>query len=86
VANQAEKIVDRLSFDISNLKLSADEKATFDCLDGEPKHIEQIIADAALPPGSIHSALVSLCLKGLTAQLPGSFFVRKHCVFGDSHS
>jgi DNA processing protein len=85
-ANYAEEMVDRPLFDVNNLKLSPDEKATFDCLDKEPKHIEQIIEDAALPPGSIHSALVSLCLKGLTAQLPGSFFVRKQRVFGDSCS
>ncbi len=84
--DEAQERIDRPLFDVSNLKLSPDEKATYGCLDKEPKHIEQIIEDAALPPGSIHSALVSLCLKGLTSQLPGSFFVRKQCVFGDSFS
>jgi DNA processing protein len=85
-ADEAHERIDRPLVDASCLKLSSDEKATFDCLDGEPKYIEQIIADAVLPPGSIHSALVSLCLKGLTAQLPGSFFVRKQGVFGSFRS
>jgi DNA processing protein len=76
-ASQAEERVGRPLFDISQLKLSPDEKVTYGCLDKEPKHIEQIIAVADLPPGSIHSALVSLRLKGLIEQLPGSFFARK---------
>ena len=85
-ANQAEERADRSLFDIGQLKLSPDEKAAYDCLDKEPKHIEQIIADADLSPGSIHSALVSLRLKGLIKQLPGSFFVRKQCAFADFRS
>jgi DNA processing protein len=76
-ANKAAERADRPLFDVRQLKLSPDEKATYDCLDKEPKHIEQIIAVADLPPGSINSALVSLRLKGLIKQLPGSFFARK---------
>ncbi len=85
-ANKAEEMADRSLFDIGQLKLSPDEKAAYDCLDKEPKHTEQIIADAVLPPGSIHSALVSLRLKGLIKQLPGSFFIRKQCTFTDFRS
>jgi DNA processing protein len=71
--DDAQERVDWLSFDVCQLKLSPDEKATYSCLDREPKHIDEIIADTALPPGSVHSALVSLYFKGLTEQLPGSF-------------
>jgi predicted Rossmann fold nucleotide-binding protein DprA/Smf involved in DNA uptake len=85
-ADQAQERIDRPLFDVSQLKLSPDERAIYTCLDKEPKHIEQIITDANLPPGSIHSALVSLRLKGLIEQLPGSFFVRKQGVFADFRS
>lgn len=85
-ANKAQEMADRSLFDASQLKLSPDEKVAYSCLDREPKHIEQIIADADLPPGSIHSALVSLRLKGLIKQLPGSFFARKQSVFSDFNS
>jgi len=82
-AEEAAERADRSLFDIGQLKLSPDEKAAYDCLDKEPSHVEQIITAADLPPGSIHSALVSLRLKGLIKQLPGSFFIRKQCAFTD---
>jgi predicted Rossmann fold nucleotide-binding protein DprA/Smf involved in DNA uptake len=38
--------------------------------------VEQIIAETVLPAGSVNAALISLRLKGLIKQLPGSLFVR----------
>jgi len=64
-------------FDAKQLKLSADERTIHNCLDKEPKHVEQIIADTELTPGGVSAALISLRLKGLIKQLPGSMFVRR---------
>ena len=52
------------------------EKKIYDCMGKEPLHIEQIIADADLSAGSVNAGLVSLQLKGLVKQLPGSSFMQ----------
>lgn len=62
--------------DASRFKLSDCEKKIYNCLGKEPSHIEQIICETDLPAGSINAALVSLRLKGLIKQLPGSMFLR----------
>jgi len=49
----------------------------YECLHSEPVHIEQVITDSQLPAGSVSASIVSLRLKGLIKQLPGSLFVRK---------
>ena len=72
----AEKIETPL-FEIKELKLSTHEKTVFECLSKEPLHIEQIINDTDLAAGSVNAGLVSLRLKGLIKQLPGSLFVRR---------
>ncbi len=64
-------------FDVSRLNLSEDEKKIYDCLGKEPLHTEQIIAETDLAPGSTNAGLISLRLKGLIKQLPGSLFLRK---------
>jgi DNA processing protein len=64
-------------FDAKQLKLSADEQTIHNCLDKEPKHVEQVIADTELTPGGVSAALISLRLKGLIKQLPGSMFVKR---------
>jgi DNA processing protein len=74
-AKAAERIGTPL-FDTSQLNLSGSEKTIYDCLGKEPLHIEQIIAGTNLTPGGINAALVSLRLKGLIKQLPGSLFLR----------
>jgi DNA processing protein len=74
-ANASEKIEKPL-FDVSQLNLSSDEKTIFDCLGKEPLHIEQIIAETNLTPGSVNASLISLRLKGLIKQLPGSLFMK----------
>jgi DNA processing protein len=75
-AKASEKIETPL-FDVSQLNLSEDEKAIYDYLGKEPLHIEQIIAGTNLAAGSINAGLISLRLKGLIRQLPGSLFLRK---------
>jgi DNA processing protein len=64
-------------FDMSELNLSDCEQSILRVLGKEPSHIEQIIAAADLPAAQIHSAVITLQLKGLVKQLPGSVFVRK---------
>jgi DNA processing protein len=63
-------------FDVSQLKLSGDEKKIHDCLNTEPLHIEYVIAETDLAAGNVNAALVSLRLKGLIKQLPGNMFLR----------
>lgn len=74
-AKASEKIETPL-FDVSQLNISEDEKVVYDCLSKEPMHIEQIIAETSLAPGSINAGLISLRLKGLIKQLPGSLYLR----------
>lgn len=76
-AKKACEKIERPLFDISQLNLSEDEQAIYDCLDKEPQHIEQIIAGTNLTAGGISAGLVSLRLKGLIRQLPGSLFLRR---------
>ena len=76
-AEKAEKTIQMPLFDVEQLNLSDCEKMIYDCLSKEPVHIEDIIAEADLSPGSINAGLVSLQLKGLVKQLPGSLFLRK---------
>ena len=64
-------------FDISNLNLTDIEKKSFDCLDKEPIHIEEIINKTDIPAGKINAALVSMRLKGIVKQLPGDYFLKK---------
>jgi len=80
VSAAAQKASDRVEtplFDVSQLNLRDDEKTIYGCLDKEPMHIDQIIADSNLPPGGINAGLISLRLKGLIKQLPGNLFLRK---------
>ncbi len=64
-------------FEIKALKLSDSEKTIYEHLNKEPQHIEQIINDTDLAAGSVNAGLVSLRLKGLIKQLPGSLFVKR---------
>jgi len=75
-AKKASERVEAPLFDASQFNLSSDEKTIYDCLEKEPLHIDQIIADTNLPPGSINAGLISLRLKGLIKQLPGSLFLK----------
>jgi DNA processing protein len=75
-AAKASEKVETPLFDITQLNLSDNEKKVYDYLSKEPLHIEQIIAETKLAPGSINASLISLRLKGLIKQLPGSLFIR----------
>jgi len=76
-AKKASEKVDAPLFDVSRLNLSDNEREIYDCLDKEPMHIDQIVATTNLAPGIINAGLISLRLKGLIKQLPGSLFLRK---------
>ncbi len=76
-AEAATEKVEAPLFDVSELKLSDNEREIYDCLGNEPIHLEEIIAEADLSPGSINAGLISLRLKGLIKQLPGSMFIRR---------
>ncbi|HUW19733.1 MAG TPA: DNA-processing protein DprA [Sedimentisphaerales bacterium] len=78
--NAAEKATERMEtplFDVSQLSLSDNEKRIYECLNTEPMHIEQIIGETSLEPGRINAGLISLRLKGLIKQLPGSLYMRR---------
>jgi DNA processing protein len=53
------------------------EKKSFDCLNKEPIHIEEIINKTDIPAGKVNAALVSMRLKGIVKQLPGDYFLKK---------
>jgi DNA processing protein len=76
-ARKAEQKLSLPLIDIQQFKLSDGEKAVYDYLHKDPLHIEQIISDTGLHAGQISSALISLQLKGIVKQLPGSYFVRR---------
>jgi DNA processing protein len=76
-AAKASERIEKPLFDVSQLNLSGNEKTIYDCLSKEPLHIEQIIAGTNLTPGGINAGLISLRLKGLIRQLPGSLFLRR---------
>lgn len=76
-ASKASEQIEKPLFDVSQLNLSSAERIVYDCLSKEPLHIDQVIAETDLAPGSINASLVSLQLKGLIKQLPGSLFIKK---------
>lgn len=74
---KANEAIEKPLFDIEQLNLNNDEKVILNCLDKEPTHIEQIIAKTSLAAGSVNAGLISLRLKSLIKQLPGSLFVKR---------
>ena len=76
-AAEAAEEMDAPLFDTAQLKLTSGERMIYDCIGKEPIHIEQIIAESDLSAGDVNAALVSLQLKGLAKQLPGSLFLKK---------
>ncbi|MBE0534969.1 MAG: DNA-protecting protein DprA [Phycisphaerae bacterium] len=76
-AAEAEAQMDLPLFDAARLNLADGERTVYESLDGEPRHVEEIIGATGLAAGAVNSALVSLRLKGLIKQLPGSMFIRR---------
>ena len=74
---RASEKVETPLFDINQLNLGNNEKTIYDCLSKEPLHIDQLITETDLAPGNINAGLISLRLKGLIKQLPGSQFLRR---------
>jgi DNA processing protein len=58
------------------LSFSASENAIWLTLDFEPRHMDDLQADAGLTPGAANAALVLLELKGAAKRLPGNLFVK----------
>ena len=75
-AAKASEKVETPLFDASQLNLSNSERTIYDYLSKEPSHIDQIITDTDLAPGSINAGLISLRLKGIIKQLPGNLFLK----------
>lgn len=76
-AEQAEEKLQAVSVDISQLKLSDNEKSVYNSLNREPAHIEEIINQTTLQAGAINASLISLRLKGIIKQLPGNMFTKR---------
>jgi len=76
-AADASERAEKTLFDAGQLKLSGAERKIYDCLNSEPKHVEQVIAETNLAPGLVNATLISMRLKGLIKQLPGSLFARR---------
>ena len=72
----AEKNVQKQLFDISRLDLDSHEQTIHDCFTSSPMHIEEIISATGLGPGKVNAGLISLRLKGLIKDLPGSIYVK----------
>jgi DNA processing protein len=77
VSQQAEEKAQATLFDSSRLNLTEAEKAILGGFDGEPMHVEHIIAQSGLAAGQVHSSIISLQLKGLIKQLPGGLYAKK---------
>lgn len=75
-ADNAIERAEKTLFDASKLKLSDAERKIYNCLNSEPMHVEQVIAETSLAPGVVNATLISMRLKGLIRQLPGSMFAK----------
>jgi DNA processing protein len=76
--SEATKKIETAKFDAGQLNLSDSEKLIYNCLNKDPMHLEQIIAEIDISAGSINAGLISLRLKGLIKQMPGSLFLRNY--------
>jgi DNA processing protein len=64
-------------FDIGQIPLTREETAVLNCLDEHPIHIDEIISGSDLSPGQVNAAVISLQLKSVVKQLPGSYYKKK---------
>lgn len=76
-ARVAEESAQKMLFDVSDLKLTEAERQVYNCFDGRPLHLEELIVQTDLPVGTIYAATVGLQLKGLVKQLAGNMFARR---------
>ncbi len=75
--DRAKEAMEQSLFETIKTNLTANEQAVLNCLDHEPLHIDQIITQSGLAAGDANATMVSLRLKGLIKQLPGSLFMRR---------
>jgi len=59
-----------------DIQVSGDEQAVLEALSFQPRHVDEVIAEAGLPTGRISSALMLLEMKGLVRRFPGNTYVR----------
>jgi len=74
---KASDSVEKSIFNCSAMKLSPGEKCIYNHLSKEPVHLEQVITNTKMAPGSVNASLISLRLKGLIKQSPGNLFSKK---------
>jgi DNA processing protein len=56
--------------------LEEDERKVFDLLGDYPVHIDEIVREGSMEPGTASAILMRMELKGIIRQLPGKLFVR----------
>jgi len=76
-AQQAEEKAQATLFDSANRNLSDVERGVLEGFDGEPMHVERVIAQSGLTAGQVHASLISLQLKGMVKQLPGGLYLKR---------
>ncbi|MHC4289456.1 MAG: DNA-processing protein DprA [Planctomycetota bacterium] len=76
-ATEAEQNAQGTLFDVSRLNLTAEENAILKRLNSEPVHVEELIEVTMLSAAKVHSAIISLQLKGVVKQLPGNMLVKR---------
>jgi DNA processing protein len=76
-AAHARETIEAPLFDAGRFNLNDAEKTIYDCLGTEPFHIDQIIAETGLAAGQVNAGLISLCLKTLVKQVPGSLYLKR---------
>ena len=76
-ATEAEQNAQGTLFDTSRLNLTEAEEAILGHLNSEPVHVEELIESTQLSAAKVHSAVISLQLKGLVKQLPGNMLVKR---------
>ena len=74
---EAEQNAQGSLFDTSRLNLTEAEEAILGHLNSEPVHVEELIESTQLSAAKVHSAVISLQLKGLVKQLPGNMLVKR---------
>jgi len=60
----------------ADIPVSTDEQAVLEALSFQPRHVDEVIAEAELPTSRINSALMLLEMKGLVRRFPGNTYVR----------
>jgi DNA processing protein len=76
-AAEAEQNAQGTLFVTSRLNLTEAEEAILVHLNSEPVHVEELIESTQLSAAKVHSAVISLQLKGLVKQLPGNMLVKR---------